>query len=263
MISIITPTYNRANYLEKNILSVKSQNYNNIEHIIVDGASSDNTIEILKKYENTYNMKWISEKDSGIPNAMNKGFKMAKGDIFCWLDSDDIYLDTTLKKIIDIFTKNSDIDVVFGDILISDQNDKIINYIKNTKFDINALIHLGMNLQPQATFWKQSTHNKLKGFNEKYISGADYDFFLRMALSGAKFYHIKDFLAVYRVHQGNNGMVDISNNEREEIIKNYKVNSYKKFLILAKSFLNYTIDGNFLYAFKRTLMYLKFIKRPI
>lgn len=92
MISIVTPTYNSAEYLEECILSIKGQRRRNYEHIIVDGCSTDGTLDIIRKYEGTYPMRWISERDGGMYEAIAKGFRMAEGDIFAWLNSDDMYL---------------------------------------------------------------------------------------------------------------------------------------------------------------------------
>lgn len=91
-IFIITPAYQSAAHIEKCILSVMTQDYTNYEHIIVDGGSTDGTLDILRKYEGKYPMRWISEKDNGMYDAINKGFAMASGDIFAWLNSDDVFL---------------------------------------------------------------------------------------------------------------------------------------------------------------------------
>ncbi|MFZ4612746.1 MAG: glycosyltransferase family 2 protein, partial [Bacteroidia bacterium] len=95
-ISIITPSYNQGQYIEETILSVINQDYPNIEYIVMDGGSNDQTVEIIKKYESkiTY---WVSEKDKGQADAINKGFARATGDILCWLNSDDYFFDGTLK----------------------------------------------------------------------------------------------------------------------------------------------------------------------
>lgn len=97
MITIVTPTYNSDCYLEQCILSIIKQNYHNYEHIIIDGGSTDHTLDIIKKYENSYSMKWISEPDKGMYDAINKGFKIAKGEIYAWLNSDDYYYPWTLQ----------------------------------------------------------------------------------------------------------------------------------------------------------------------
>lgn len=91
-VSIVTPVYNRKKYLETCILSIMRQTYDNVEHIIVDGGSTDGTLDVIKKYEGKYNMRWISEKDNGMYDAISKGFSMATGEIFAWINSDDMYL---------------------------------------------------------------------------------------------------------------------------------------------------------------------------
>jgi len=261
LVSIITPTLNRAQFLERNILSIKNQDYPFIEHVVVDGASTDNTIEILRKYEGTYNLKWISEKDRGCANAMNKGFKMAKGDIFCWLDSDDIYLPGTIRKIVEIFQKYPNVDVVFGNMFIIDQSDKIIDYIKCTEFDGEALLYTGMILNPQSTFWRRSLHKNLNGLDQKYLRCADYDFFLRMALSEAKFYHIRDFLAAYRHHsQQLSKSVELCRREGSKIAYKYfdenltiRSLEWKKRKILVRRALQYIKQGDIWYVLRGIL----------
>lgn len=105
MFSIVTPTYNCAEYLEQCIISVMNQRECNFEHIIVDGGSTDGTLDIIKKYDGTYNMRWVSEKDNGMYDAINKGFAMAQGKIFSWINADDIYLPWTLEEIKIVFEK--------------------------------------------------------------------------------------------------------------------------------------------------------------
>ena len=105
LVSIITPVYNSEEYLEECIKGMMSQTYRDFEHIIVDGGSKDGTLEIIKKYEGKYPMRWISEKDNGMYDAISKGFKMAKGDVFCWINSDDMYMPWTLATINKVINK--------------------------------------------------------------------------------------------------------------------------------------------------------------
>ncbi len=261
LVSIITPTFNRGKFLEENILSIKGQNYSNIEHIVVDGGSTDNSIDILKKYEKTYNLKWVSERDNGCADAMNKGFKMATGDVFCWLDSDDIYLPGTIRKIAEIFKKRPDIDVVFGDIYFANQNGKIEGCIKHTKFDIEALIYVGMVLSPQATFWRKSIGQKIGIFDTKFLRIADADFFIRMGLFGANFYHLRDFLSIYRLHSEQlTKSVELCKTEGDKLALKYQDNNLnyfallcKKAKILTKRTFQYTKQGDALYVLRGVL----------
>ena len=107
LISIVTPTYNSEEYLEDCILSIKNQKARNFEHIIIDGGSTDSTLSIIRKYENTYPMKWISEPDNGMYDAIAKGFRLAKGEIYCWLNSDDMYMPWTCLAIEKIFKEEN------------------------------------------------------------------------------------------------------------------------------------------------------------
>lgn len=106
LVSIITPAYNSSNYIEDNIESIMDQSYGIIEHIIVDGNSTDGTVQIIQKYEEQYNMKWISESDDGMYDAIEKGFDMASGDIYAWLNSDDMYLPWAVEVAVDYLTQD-------------------------------------------------------------------------------------------------------------------------------------------------------------
>ena len=109
LISIITPSFNQGKFIEQTILSVLNQHYPNFEHIIIDGGSTDGSIEILKKYPH---LIWKSEKDRGQSEALNKGFEVAKGEIIGWLNSDDVYLDDTLFKVTG-YLKDKNIDGIY------------------------------------------------------------------------------------------------------------------------------------------------------
>ena len=268
VVSIITPNYNREKYLEKTIQSIISQKDVLIEHVVVDGASTDGSLDILKKYEGKYNLKWISEKDNGCADAMEKGFLMATGDIFCWLDSDDIFLPDTLKKVVKIFKSRKEVDVVFGNMFICDRDDRIIDYVKRTTFDADAMIYLGMIMSPQATFWRKSLHRNLHGIDRTYLRCADYDFFCRMGLAGAKFYHINDYLAVYRVHgEQLTKSVQLCQKEADEISKKYMDKSLspkalmnKKRNILIRRAFYFLRQGDIWYALRSFLTRLGFVK---
>ena len=117
LVSIITPSYNQGEFIEDAILSVKSQRYQQIEHIIVDGASTDNTLDIIKKYEGTYNMRWISEPDDGPVQANNKGLRMAQGEYFGFLCTDDLYFPWSVSITVEHLRLHPEVEVVYGDML--------------------------------------------------------------------------------------------------------------------------------------------------
>ena len=171
-ISIITVTKNSEKFLEKCILSLDRQSYRNYEHIIIDGCSTDNTINIIKKYKDkiTY---WVSEKDEGLYDAMNKGIKRCSGDIIGILNSDDIYYPQALKIVNKYFTLNKELDFLFGSVnkykLLHGYNPKKIKWT----FGFYTTHSVGF-------FIKKKSQLKVGLYNLKYKYSSDYDLFYRM-----------------------------------------------------------------------------------
>ncbi len=114
LVSIVTPSLNQGRFIQETILSVKDQTYPNIEHIIVDGGSTDGTLDIIKKYEGTYKMRWVSEPDSGQSDAINKGWRMAKGEILAYLNSDDTYMPWAVETAVELFSEHPDVAIIVG-----------------------------------------------------------------------------------------------------------------------------------------------------
>ena len=177
LVSIITPSYNQGNYIERTIKSVQMQDYQNIEHIVVDGGSSDNTIGILKKYPN---LRWISEKDSGQSNAINKGFRLAKGEIVGWLNSDDTYREDAVSAAVNYLAEHPDVGMVYSRVNIVDENDKKIR--DGFIFPYNQFIQLNMdNCIPQPSiFFRRSILSEIGYLDESLHYVMDYEFWLRM-----------------------------------------------------------------------------------
>ncbi len=185
--SIITPTYNSEKYLAETIESVLSQKGDfEVEYIIIDGGSNDNTVEIIKKYSKTHAIKWISEKDEGMYSAINKGFSMATGDIFAWINSDDVYLPDAFQSITRTLNKYPKIKWLKGITLISNENLKTINklpcfiynqdWIKKGIYGRNAYF-----IHQDSVFWKKELWDKAGGINEKYKLAGDYDLWIKFS----------------------------------------------------------------------------------
>lgn len=196
VVSIITPSFNQGGFIEETINSVLSQNYHNIEYIVVDGASTDNTINILKKYESQ--IKWISEKDNGQADAINKGFKMTKGEIIYWLNSDDVLLPGAISKVIDDYNNNPDIDIIYGKCHFTDIANKIVGKYPTEVFDSRRLAMFNFICQP-STFFKRKAFFDSDCLNEDLQYALDYDLWIRMA-KNFKFKYLPEFLSCYRLH---------------------------------------------------------------
>ena len=198
-ISIITPSYNQAEFLEATILSVLNQNYPNLEYIIIDGGSTDESVEIIKKYEK-YLAYWVSEKDNGQYDAMNKGFRIAKGDIMAWQNSDDIYLPNTFFQVAKIFDSNPAADLILGNVYLIDSNDNIKNELRFIPFSLEHLLYVGWNLSSQAAFWSNSVMNKIGYFRNLYVL-FDFDWFIRLGKASKNIEFKRDFWGCYRIHK--------------------------------------------------------------
>ncbi|HAV42944.1 TPA: hypothetical protein DCX15_02885, partial [bacterium] len=219
LVSIITPSFNQVNFIEETILSVKDQDYPEIEHIVIDGGSTDGTIEILKKYPH---LTWISELDEGQVEAINKGFKMAKGEVITWLNSDDTYLQDTLSVVGGYFATHPDVDMVFGDCRQVDQDGKIIGRIKGHSFNLTHLIPRNCIPQP-AVFFKRKILERVGYLNPKWQHAFDYDYWLRIGLAGYRIDYLPKTLANFRLHRNSKTCkeMDVQRREEGEIAKSY------------------------------------------
>lgn len=202
-ISIITPSYNHAHFIERTINSILSQDYKNIEYIVMDGGSKDGTVEILKSYGDK--IIWKSEKDGGQSEAINKGLKLATGEIVAFLNSDDTYEPGALRKVVDFFNKNPDKKWVYGKCYIIDENEKeirkpitIYKNIKLKNYSYRKLLSENFISQP-ATFWRRELLKDIGYINENEHYTMDYEYWLRI---GQKYHAgvIREYLANFRMY---------------------------------------------------------------
>lgn len=220
--SIITPVYNGEKYIGETIESIFSQEGNfEIEYIIIDGDSTDKTIEIIKKYAEKHTIKWISEKDNGMYDAINKGFSMATGDIYAWINSDDVYLPNSFQTIIKTLEKYPKINWLKGVTLISDKDLNTIKtlpcYIFNQKWIQRGVY--GRNtyfIHQDSVFWKKELWNKVSGINEKYKLAGDYDLWIKFA-KFSTLWSINQSISRFRERSGqlSEDMEDYRNEQKE------------------------------------------------
>jgi len=193
-VSIITVVYNGIAHLEQTILSVIGQNYDNIEYIIIDGGSTDGTVELIQKYED-HIAYWVSEPDAGIYDAMNKGLAKATGDIIGLINADDWYEDDAISIIVDRFEKTS-ADVVHGSMRIVKESGE--SFVKMAESDISNL-KKGMLLNHPTVFAKRSLYDKFGNFDTSYKIVADWEMMMRWFTNGVDFVSTKKTLANFRM----------------------------------------------------------------
>lgn len=197
-ISVVTISFNQASYIEDCIKSVLIQDYENYEHIIIDAGSNDQTLSILNKYKDK--IKFLSEPDNGPADGLNKGFGMADGDIFFYLNSDDVVCEGAFREAVNYFNQYKNIDVLTGSAKIIDAKG---DYIRRVWSDPITKIRLayggGIAIQP-ATFFKSSIFKKTKGFNIENYSNWDGELIIDMFLQGAYFKNVNDIWGGYRLH---------------------------------------------------------------
>lgn len=201
VVSVVTPSYNQGQFIEATLLSVKNQDYPSIEHLVIDGGSSDDTLEILHKYEKEYNLKWISEPDKGQSDAVNKGFERASGQVIGWLNSDDVYFDRqVISYIVSKFKEFNDIDVIYGDGIMIDEDNLVLKAIHRTPwFSYNRLLRSDFIFQPSSFFRREVVQqHKL---DIKIDLPMDYEYYLRLATHGLKFKHVDRVLSAARWHE--------------------------------------------------------------
>lgn len=178
-VSIITPSYNQAQYLEQTILSVLGQDYPNLEYMIVDGGSTDGSVEIIKKYADqlTY---WVSEPDEGQADAINKGFQRSTGEIVAWLNSDDVYLPGTIDKAVTQLQEHPKVGMVYGDLRSINALGESINTIRYQQYDLKDLLSMQIIGQP-TVFMRANILKKAGYLSLDYNFLLDHHLWLRMA----------------------------------------------------------------------------------
>lgn len=198
-ISIIMPSFNQVDYIEKSILSILNQNYRNLELIIIDGGSKDGSIEIIKKYDK-YISYWISEEDKGQSDALNKGVLKSTGEILGWMNSDDTYLPNALNLVAETYINFNKPSVIYGNHISIDQNDNILDIYYSFPFSYEQLINEGFVAVTQSFFWTKELHLKINGFDEKLFTNMDYDFYLQLNLFHKieNWKYVNNFLGCFR-----------------------------------------------------------------
>ena len=203
-ISIVSPSYNQAKFLEECLLSVEEQNYPEVEHLVADGGSTDGAVEILKSYsqESSHkHLRWASEPDDGQSDALNKGFRLASGDIVGWLNSDDRYRPGCFRVVAKAFERNPDVDILYGDTTWIDEGGRILKVRREIEFSQFVLsYHRVLYIPSTATFFRRRIFDEGNFLDPQYQYAMDYEYFLRLARKGYRFKHVRHLLGDFRWH---------------------------------------------------------------
>ena len=197
LVSIITPSYNQASYLEETILSVLNQDYPRIEYVVVDGASTDGSVEIIKKYESRFAW-WVSEKDRGQADAINKGIARATGDIVAWLNSDDYYLQGAVSAAVKVFEEHPDVVLVYGNMLAVDEDGRTFNTLNYKQLTIEDLLCFQIIGQP-AVFMRRFVLQKTNGLDSTFHFLLDHLLWIQIAQHG-NILHVNQTWSAARYH---------------------------------------------------------------
>lgn len=220
-VSIVTPSYNQAEFLPFTLQSVKNQDYADVDHVVFDAGSSDGSRKVLAKYEDCYGLSWTSEPDEGHWHAVNKGFDQAGGDVVGWLNSDDAYLHTnTVSKVVEAFEENEDADVVYGNAIEIDKENRVLAAKEVRDFSYRRLLRGCFLIQPAVFFRRHVVEaEKLRPGLEYAL---DYEYWLRLAQK-FEFRRLDDFLAADRVHDARKSTAgaDIQREQSEVIRREY------------------------------------------
>lgn len=219
LVSIITPSYNQARFLPETIQSVLSQDYPDKEYLIVDGGSTDGSLDIIQQHASQLAW-WISEPDQGQTDALNKGFAHAKGEIFAWLNSDDTYQPDAISQAVQLLLAHPEVSMVYGDANLIDEKGSIIGRFPARQTDLQRLLRGSVHIPQQTTFFWARLWKQVGPLDPTFHFAMDYDLWVRLAKLAPLLY-VPHLLANFRLH-GEGKSVTMDDRCYPEMIRVYQ-----------------------------------------
>jgi glycosyltransferase involved in cell wall biosynthesis len=197
LVSVVTPSYNQGRFLRRTIDSVLAQTYPHVEYLVVDGGSTDETLDVLKSYGGR--VRWLSERDRGQAHALNKGFALTRGSVRAYLNSDDVLLPHAVERAVEHFRRHPGHGLVYGQADIIDENDRVTGQWPTEDYSFERLLATCFICQP-AAFWRTRVAERVGPFNEALHNALDYEYWLRIDRAGGGVGHVHEVLARARMY---------------------------------------------------------------
>lgn len=249
-ISVITPSFNQSEFLERTILSVLDQQYPNLEYIIIDGGSTDGSVDLINKYSDRLSW-WVSEPDQGQANAINKGLRRATGDWVAWQNSDDIYYNYCFNDLVAAAEKFPNAGLIIGNMILIDELDAPLRDIRYVEPTYKALLAEGMVLTNQSAFWRRQIHESIGYLSEDLHYSFDYEWFLRLT-QHTNSAHINKFWGGWRLHKDTKTSIspEAFILEKQQILRGRQSTKLAKLIYTLRRLLLTLAKGNFSYALR-------------
>jgi glycosyltransferase involved in cell wall biosynthesis len=199
LVSVIVPSFNQGRFIRETIDSILSQDYRPLEILVIDGGSTDNTVEVLQSYGDRPQLKWWSERDDGVTDAVNKGLSRAAGEIFAIQSSDDVYLPGAIRAAVEAMDAHDDVALVYGDVEYIDENSRVLGQDTLEPFDLKRYLGRFSYIPQPSTFFRASVAKEIGSWRKEVSYAADADYWLRIA-TRHKVKRLDRVLASYRYH---------------------------------------------------------------
>lgn len=221
LVSIITPSFNQAEYLEATIQSVLTQDYPRIEYIVIDGGSTDGSVDVIQKYQNRLAF-WVSEQDKGQTDAINKGFNRAKGDILAWINSDDTYNPKAVGEAVLYLIENPDVAMVYADCDFIDEQGRVIGKFASRQTDYKKLRQGYVHIPQQTMFFRAKYWKEVGPLDPSFYFAMDYDLWVRIAARAPIKYLPGRTWANFRIHTSSKTNVNDERGWKEMLRVHYR-----------------------------------------